>query len=316
MNRSDKLDLNLLRVFDAVWRHARLGAASKELNVSQPALSHALNRLRERIGDPLFVKVPTGMQATARAVQIAPAVQSVLTSVRENILTTPAFDPKSTTRTFTIAMTDIGEVAFLPRLINRLMSEAPSGNIQSVSMPPRDLMAAMQKGTVDLALGYFPDLDDSDIFQQLLFRDGYVCVVRAEHPVVQGRLTCEQFLDLPHAVVHTASRSEEAVQGYLEQHGVYRRELLHTTHFLSMPMIIASTDLVVLVPEPVGEFFGRIAGLQVLPPPYPFPSFDIKQCWHRCRHADLGHRWLRHTVLALFGGRELRPSQPPSHSHT
>jgi DNA-binding transcriptional LysR family regulator len=304
MNRMDKFDLNLLRVFDAVWRHAHLGPASKELNVSQPALSHSLKRLREKIGDPLFVKVPRGMQATARAVELAPAVQSVLTNIRENILTTPCFDPKSATRTFTIAMTDIGEVAFLPKLIGRLMSEAPSVDIHSVSMLPRDLMAAMQKGSVDLAIGYFPDIDSSDIIQHLLFRDGYVCVVRAGHPAVHGRLTAEQFQELPQAVVRTAARSEEVVQRYLEQHGIRRRELLHSPHFLSIPMIIASTDLVVLVPEPVGELFRRIADLQVLPLPYPIPSFDIKQYWHRCQHTDPGNRWLRNMVLDLFGARE------------
>src|ERR1700755_2109008 len=110
MNLLNDFDLNLLRVCDAVWRHGHLGLASRELTLSQPALSHSLKRLRARIGDPLFMKVPDGMQPTTRAAQLAPVIQSTLTSIRENVLTAPGFDPTSAMRTFTIAMTDIGEV--------------------------------------------------------------------------------------------------------------------------------------------------------------------------------------------------------------
>jgi DNA-binding transcriptional LysR family regulator len=300
MNRMNDFDLNLLRVFEAVWRHRHLGQASRELNVSQPALSHSLKRLRARIGDPLFMKVPDGMQPTARAAELAPVIRSMLTSLRETVLTAPDFDPKSVTRTFTIAMTDIGEVDFLPKLLNVLMSAAPSVKIHSVSMLPRDLTAAMQRSSVDLALGYFPDIDGADFLQHRLFRRGYVCVVRAGHPVVHGRLSARQFRELPHAVVQTTARSQEAVQRYLDQHRVLRREVLRSPHYLSIPRIIASTDLVVLVPESLGLLLGQFAELQVLPPPYPIPSFDIKQYWHRSQHGDPGNRWLRSVVLDLF----------------
>jgi DNA-binding transcriptional LysR family regulator len=300
MNLLNDFDLNLLRVFDAVWRHGHLGLASRELNLSQPALSHSLKRLRARIGDPLFMKVPDGMQPTTRAAQLAPVIQSTLTSIRENVLTAPGFDPTSAMRTFTIAMTDIGEVDFLPKLLDALMSQAPSVNIHSVSMPPRDLTTAMQRGAVDLALGYFPDIAGSDFLQHRLFRRGYLCVVRAGHPAVHGRLTAQQFRELPHAVVRTTARSQEAVQRYLDDHQIVRREVLRSPHYLSIPMIIASTDLVVLVPESVGGLLRQFVQLQVLPPPYPIPSFDIKQYWHRSQHGDPGNRWLRGMVLDLF----------------
>jgi DNA-binding transcriptional LysR family regulator len=180
------------------------------------------------------------------------------------------------------------------------MSEAPSVDVRSVQMPPRELMVALQRGEVDLAIGYFPDIDGVDLFQQRLFRHGFVCLVRAGHLSVQGTLTKKQFRDLPHAVVQTEGRSQEIVEQYLKQQGIRRRELLRSPHFLSIPMVIASTDLVVTVPQPVGEIFGRIVELQVLPPPYPIPSFDVKQYWHRCQHADPGNRWLRSVVADLF----------------
>jgi DNA-binding transcriptional LysR family regulator len=300
MSSMNNFDLNLLRVFDAVWRHGHLGLASKELELSQPALSHALRRLREGTGDPLFVKVSRGMQPSARAVQLAPIVQSILASVREQVLAAPAFDPKHASRSFTIALVDVGEMAFLPKLLGRLMCEAPSVDVRSVSMPPRELVLALQRGEVDLAIGYFPDIDGIDFLQQRLFRHGFVCLVRAGHPSVRGTLTNKQFRDLPHAVVQTEGRSQEIVEQYLKQQGIHRRKLLRSPHFLSIPMVIASTDLVVTVPQPIGEVFGRIVELQVLRPPYPIPSFDIKQYWHRCQHADPGNRWLRNMVADLL----------------
>jgi DNA-binding transcriptional LysR family regulator len=228
-------------------RHGHLGLASRELELSQPALSHALKRLRHRIGDPLFVKVPNGMPPLVRATQLAPIVQSVLASVREQVLATPSFDPRQVSRSFTIALADVGEMAFLPRLLGRLMSEAPLVNVRSVSMPLRELMSALQRGEVDLAVGYFPDIDGGDFLEQRLFRHGFVCLVRAGHRSVHGALTKAQFRNLPHAVVQTEGRSQEIVEQYLKRHGIRRRELLRSPHFLSIPMVIAATDLVVIV---------------------------------------------------------------------
>jgi DNA-binding transcriptional LysR family regulator len=296
----DKFDLNLLRAFDAVWRHGHLGVASEELELSQPALSYSLKRLRESIGDPLFVKVPDGMQPTARAVHLAPIVQSMLACIREQVLVAPGFDPKSARRSFSIALSDVGEMYFLPKLLGRLMSEAPFVDVRSISMTHRDLMMALQRGEVDLAIGYFPDIAGSDLLQQRLFRHGFVCLVRAGHPAIDGRLTQKQFQDLPHAVVRSEGRSQELVEQYLAQHGIRRRELLRSPHFLSIPMVIASTDLIVTLPQPVGEVFARIVDLQVLQPPYPIPPYDIKQYWHRSQHADPGNQWLRALIFELF----------------
>jgi DNA-binding transcriptional LysR family regulator len=300
MNGMNEFDLNLLRVFDAVWRHGRLRLASEELQLSQPALSHSLKRLRQGIGDPLFVKTPTGMQPTARAAQLAPVVQSILANVRDHVLTTPGFDPTVACRSFTIAMTDVGEMTLLPKLLGRLMSEAPAVDICTVSMPPRDLVAAFQKGQVDLAIGYFPDMSGLDILQQRLFSVGFVCVVRAGHPEVRERLIQEQFRNLPHAVVKTEGRSRQIIEQYLKEHGIHRRELLRSRHFLSIPMVIASTDLVVTVPTSIGELFRQIADLQILQPPFPIPFIDVKQYWHRYQQTDPGNRWLRSIVADLF----------------
>jgi DNA-binding transcriptional LysR family regulator len=296
----DNFDLNLLRVFDALQRHGHLGRAAVELNLSQPAASYALKRLREELGDALFVKTRSGMQPTPRAMQLAPVVQSVLADIRERVLTAPNFVPDKAQRTFTIAMSDVGEMVSLPRLLQRVTSLAPSVNVTTMSLSPRQLLSALQRSEVDLAIGYFPDLDGVDVFQQLLVRHSFVCLVRQNHPAVQGRLTKKLFCELPHAVVEAEGRRQEIVEQFLKEHGIQRREVLHTPHFLSIPMTIAMTDLVATVSSDVGEIFARIADLAILEPPYRMPQFDVKQHWHRSQHDDPGNRWMRGLVRELF----------------
>jgi DNA-binding transcriptional LysR family regulator len=162
----DQFDLNLLPVLDALWRHRHLGRAAQELGLSQPALSHALKRLREQLGDALFVKTPSGMEPSARAVELAPVVQSLLSTVHERVLVRQEFDAYASSRTFTLAMSDLGEMSFLPTLMAHLTTLAPAVDIVTVSMPPRELTGALQRSSVDLAIGYFPDLDGADVYQR------------------------------------------------------------------------------------------------------------------------------------------------------
>ncbi|WP_027800362.1 LysR family transcriptional regulator [Paraburkholderia dilworthii] len=297
----DNFDLNLIRVFDALQRHGHVGKAAEELGLSQPSVSYSLKHLREQLGDPLFVKVRHGMEPTSRALALTPVVQSILADIREHILTAPGFDSGTARRTFTLAMSDVGEMVFLPKILKRIARDAPLVDVRTVSTDPKDLMAALQRSEVDLAIGYFPDLQGTDVFQQRLFRHGFVCLVRADHPVVSEGLTKKQFQSLPHAVVQAEGRSQEIVEQFLKAKGVQRREMLHSPHFLSIPMVIASTDLVVTVPAAVAEVFARFADVRALEPPYSMPSFDLKQHWHRSQQNDPGNRWLRAQVLELFG---------------
>jgi DNA-binding transcriptional LysR family regulator len=302
----DNFDLNLLRVFDALQRHAHVGRAAEELEISQPSVSYALKQLREQLGDPLFVKVRHGMEPTPRAREIIPVVQSLMTEVRERLLTSPGFDASTARRTFTLAMSDVGEMVFLPKLLKEIAVSAPKVDVQTVSINPKELMASLQRSEVDLAIGYFPDLQGNDVFQQRLFRHGFVCLVRSDHPVLETGLNRKSFHALSHAVVHTEGRSQEIVEQFLREKGIERREMLRSPHFLSIPMVVASTDLVVTVPEAVAEVFARFADITAVVPPYPMPKFDLKQHWHRSQHNDAGSQWLRALVLRLFGDAHVR----------
>jgi DNA-binding transcriptional LysR family regulator len=303
-------DLNLLRVFDAVWRHGHLGRAAAELQLTQSTLSHALARLREQIGDPLFVRTGHGMQPSARAVRLAPVVELMLANVRDHVLTAPDFEPKTTHRTFTIAMTDVGEIAFLPRLLHQFAIDAPFANVRAVSSGPQDLPAALASGRVDLAVGYFPDLQGADTFQQRLFTDQFVCLVRTGHPAVKGKLTQKLYQEMAHVVVQTEGRMQEITDEYFKAHGIQRREALRLPHFFSIATVIAATDLIVTVPEPLASVLGRLADVQVLKSPYEIPSFDVKQHWHRTQHQEPANRWLRELVWQLFNKDDAKPKPP------
>ncbi len=296
----DQFDLNLLRTLDALWRHRHLGRAADALGVSQPALSHSLKRLREQLGDALFVKTHSGMQPSTRAVELAPVVEALLSHVREKILVAPEFDARVSTRTFTIAMTDVGELTFLPLLLSQLAEVAPEVDLVTVSMSPRDLNGALQRSEVDLVVGYFPDLAGTDIFQQRLFTHGFACLVSSSSPAARQTLTKERFSELSHAVVHTESRTSDLVEQYLRDNGIKRRELLKCPHFLSIPHVVASTNLIVTVSQSIADVVANDPRLTALPAPHPFPKYDVKQHWHRCQHDDPGNRWLRALIMQLF----------------
>jgi DNA-binding transcriptional LysR family regulator len=300
MEPSSQFDMNLLRVFDALERCGHVGRAAEELDLSQPSVSYALKRLRQMLDDPLFVKARNGIAPTPRTLHLIPVVRSILSDVTEHILPAPRFEPETTKRRFTLAMSDMDEMIFLPRLIERMAEQAPLVDIRTVSIDPKALVLALQRREVDLAVGYFPDLEGADVFQQRLFDHDFACLARIGHPAIPGRLTRKTFCDVPHAVLQVEGRIHEVVEQFLNSHGVQRRVLLRCAHFLSIPMIVASTDLLVTIPAAVAQVLTRMAPVQSLEPPYPIPGFSLQQHWHRCQHRDPGIRWLRDNMIKLF----------------
>jgi len=173
--------------------------------------------------------------------------------------------------------------------------------VQSVSMRPEKLVEGLKNGEVDLAVGYFPDLKGGDFFQQALFTHHFVCLVRADHPVQGLRLTMSEFLAMPHAVVRSEGRSQEIFEAHLEAEGVARRVAVITPHFLSIPKLIARSDLIVTVPHAMGIAYGRPEfGLKTIGLPFPSPRIELRQHWHRKVHKDARNMWLRRVVVDLF----------------
>lgn len=294
-------DLNLLRVMVAVYDARSVSRAAQVLGTSQPTVSTALGKLRRAFGEPLFVKTALGVSPTARTHAIAASAREILSQVEAELLPESAFDPATTTSLFTLALSDVGEMVFLPKILARLQREAPRASVRSVALPPEQTGLAMETGEIDLAIGYFPDLDTAQFRQQQLLRHYFVCLLRADHPLSGDKLTMEQFLNLGHAVIRAEGRSQEIFEKYLERHKIERRIVLLTPHFMSIPMIIGQSDLIVTLPHAIGQFFSRIgANVRIVEPPLPLPPIGLFQHWHRSYHHEPRNRWLRKLMAELF----------------
>jgi DNA-binding transcriptional LysR family regulator len=300
-----QLDLNLLYVLVALEKERSVSAAALVLQKSQPAVSGALARLRGFFNDPLFVRSGNSMQPTPRAETLIEAARQVLEKVGTDIVSTPTFDPETTHQTINIALSDVGEVVFLPAILKDLRRLAPNALVRSVSLPAANVAEGLESGSVDLAVGYFPDLKKSNFFQQVLFSDTFASLVRLDHPVTARKLTLKQYLQLEHAVVHAESRTEEVIERYLARKKIRRQIVLSTPHFASVPIIVAQSDLTVTIPEPLARYFARVsANVRTVGLPFDPPRIQLKQFWHRKFHHDQRNAWLRSRVCALFQKRE------------
>jgi DNA-binding transcriptional LysR family regulator len=301
MATSSNLDLNLLRAIVALLEAGTVSAAATKLGVSQPTLSGALARLRTYFGDPLFVRSSKGMVPTPRGTAVGEAARDILGQIDERLQTEVQFEPAREHSPFTFAMSDVGEMVFLPKLLRTLAAASPDTPVRSVSMRPAHLAQSLADGEVDLAIGYFPDLKQGDFFQQRLFTHRFICLLRADHPVQGNRLTLNEFLALEHAVVHSEGRSQEIFESCLQERGLARRVAIFTPHFMTIPKLIAHSDMVVTVPHAVGIIYGKpVHGLKTIQPPFPSPRIELKQHWHRRVHKDARNVWLRHIVSQLF----------------
>lgn len=306
-----ELDLNLLYVLVALDERRSVSGAALKLQRSQPAVSAALAKLREFFNDPLFVRSGNSMQPTPRAATLIESARSVLGRIGTDIVATPAFEPSTSHQDITLALSDVGEVVFLPSILREVRRLAPRAAVRSVSLPASEVAAGLESGAIDLAMGYFPDLKQHNFFQQALFVDTFASLLRADHPVTATKLTLKQYLQLEHAVVRAETRTEEVIERYLARRKIRRRVVLTTPHFASAPMIVAQSDLIVTIPEPLARYFSNVsAHLRVVSLPFAPPRIELRQFWHRKFHHDERNRWLRTLVAKLFQDQSGRTGDP------
>jgi DNA-binding transcriptional LysR family regulator len=306
---SQKIDLNLLQVFSALMHENNLTRAGFRLGQSQPAMSHALSKLRKFTGDPLFVRVPSGMEPTEFALRMAPSVEEGLKLLMGALEGEGVFDPAKSDRTFQILMSDIGELVYLPRLLNRLKEIAPHINLRILQFPREAYQEALASGEADLAIGFLPGLK-TGIYQKRLFTDNHICLVRENHPIIKRSLSLSQFSEASHVVIEPAGSrfSGHAIQtsttSLLERHlidsGISRKVTLRVPHFTVVPSIIQQTDLITTLPSYVLSYTRNLPNLKTFKLPFEVPSFEIKQFWHERKHKDSTNRWLRNLVSELF----------------
>lgn len=306
---AEKIDLNLMRVFDALIEDGNLTRAGFRLGLSQPAMSHALAKLRKLAGDVLFVRVPSGMEPTDMALRMAPTIREGLRLLEGALEGEASFEPRSCDRTFQILMSDIGELVYLPRLLRRLATIAPNVNIRALQLPREAYPDAFISGEADLAIGFLPGLR-AGFYQQRLFSDTYVCVVRKDHPRIKNRLSLGQFVAESHVLIEPGgsryrtvthqTSTTTLIEHSLAERGLTRRIALRVPHFMVVPDIVQLTDLVATLPSYVISHMHPRPGLKSLELPIDVPQFEIKQFWHQRSHDDPGNRWLRGVVAGLF----------------
>ncbi|MCH4565371.1 LysR family transcriptional regulator [Halomonas sp. EGI 63088] len=299
MIRLSDIDINLLVVFDLLYQEQNTQRVALRLGLTQPAVSHALKRLRKLLGDELFERTSRGLMPTPLASRLHPPVAQSLARLQEALNRPDDFDPAVSERTFNIAMTDIGEIVFLPHLLQRLAEEAPGIRLSTVRSRNDDLKREMEDGRIDLAIGLIPQLG-AGFYQQGLFVQRYVCLMRRDHPLAAGDFDLGDFVAAHHAVVVARGTGHGIVEESLAKAGVIRPVRLELPHFAAVPYIISRTDLVVTVTDKLAEATRDRFALTMHEHPLPFPEIAINLFWHRRFHQDAGNRWLRGLLFEMF----------------
>lgn len=301
METIDKLkafDLNLLVVFIAVDEHRHITKAAKVLGITQPALSHALARLRLLLKDQLFVKSSKGMVPTPKAEKLSQPIRQLLTSFTQQVLEKDHFSPKTVKRIFNVYMTDLIESLLLPALLRTLQTEAPHAQVASRSMSfalPRD---DLELGHCDIAVaGFFGDLPDG-FYQQKLFSDSFVCAVRKDHPRLKGKtqLSLDEFCEETHLLIAPGGDLHGKIDDVLKQKNRKRHIIAGLNAFMSAAWIIRDTDSIFIGPSRLIKQVHQAFPVHVLPPPVKIPDITIVQVWHERNNQDPGHSWFREQI--------------------
>lgn len=294
-----KLDLNLLFAFDALLRERSVTAAAAQMGLTQSAMSHTLRRLRTFFDDPLFVKTADGMKPTPKAEMLAESVLSVMATVRGELLSQAQFDASVARREFRLCMTDMGELVFLPPLIETFRQLAPHCTLRTMQVPLERINETLENGEADLALGSLHSVPGG-LFQQELFVHSFVTIVSAKNSTVDGRISLEQFCGMEHVVV-TLSGNNEPYDRALDEAGLKRKIFLTTPHFLIVPLILEQNpQLIATVPRWLGTVFEKYGAIKVLKPPVELSRFPLRQHWHPRFHHDEANIWLRRLVKHTF----------------
>jgi len=297
---NDLPELKLLQLFDVLHRTRSVSRAAEQMGQSQPTISIWLGKLRQHLGDPLFVRTPGGMQPTPRAEALIGQCREILESMRRLSAWEPEFTPATAQRHFRICMTDASHATLLPRLLARVREQAPHVRLEAARIDGHTA-EALASGEADLAVGHAPWLA-SGIYQQVLFQQDWVCLVNPKHPRVGKTLSLKRYQAEAHIDV-AAGTGHQLLEAALQQHRVERQVLLELPGFLGLGPIVSSTDLIATLPRHIGETLAEMAQLSVRNCPVPVPGFDVKQHWHARYHQDAGNRWLRGLMADLFMSR-------------
>lgn len=296
------IDLNLLVAFDALMAERSVTKAGARVGRTQPAMSAALARLRELLRDELFVRGPTGLQPTPRALDLAEPLGRALAEIQRTLAFTQLFDPRSSATSFALGLSDHPAFVLLPRLLERLREAAPTVTLRVTSFTARDdAVAILDGGGADLTVGVPPTVPAGGrILSRPLFEERFVCVVRMDHPVADGPLDLATFLGLSHLLVSPENERFGLVDAALAKRGLKRRLALTLPQMYAAPALVARSDLIATLMAGVVTASGWEAELRVLPPPLELSPASFVMSWHKRNDAHPAQRWLRECIAGLF----------------
>lgn len=297
-NTYSTIDLNLLRVFCTIWDLRSLTAAGDRLGLTQPAISHALRRLRERVGDPLFVRSTNRMLPTDAAIRLHKPFDQALTIISRAIQEHTAFDPLTTERTFRIAMSDVAEVFALPQLMTTLSRLAPFARVDVTPLQPVISVNALRSGEIDLAIGHLRDTDEGCISCEA-FKDRLICLVRSTHPFAKTRLTRKDFGELRFFYARMTGPAHQRVEQWLADNEAHPR-IAGRGHFTVAADIVRASDLAAIFPEVVARSLSRPRDFRILGLPFEPPPIEVKVISHARFAADVGIKWLRDVAVDVL----------------
>ncbi len=297
----ETIDLNLLRLFDAVYRARSVSRAAESLGLTQPAASHGLGRLRLLLKDALFTRAPGGVAPTPRAERRAAAVQAALALLEEALHEPARFEPQASRKVFRIHMSDIGEGRFLPALMARLGELAPGVRMETLPLAPGEIAPALDSGRVDFAFGFLPKVRDTQRLH--LLKDRYIVLLRKGHPFARGRRTSQALIEALQTLEYVAVRTHAETLRILQLLNLEDRVRLTTEHFMVLPAIVRATDLAVVMPRNIARGFAQEGGYAIVEPAFPLRDFTVSLHWSKRFEADPANRWLRQVIAELFAER-------------
>jgi DNA-binding transcriptional LysR family regulator len=290
------VDLNLLKAFDALISERTVTRAAGRIGLSQPAMSHALSRLRSLFADDLFVRTQSGMEPTAHAREIAPLVAAAIEHIEAALNLGVGFDPAKSAGIFTAGMAEYAEVALVGRLARAFADEAPRATLRLLPLNGADAAEQLEHGAIDVAVAHLRALPNS-IESRTLLRDPFVVVVRKGHPLAAaGALSIEAYAAQSHILVSPRGDTSGAIDRVLTDFGLRRRISLLVATYLALPAALAASDLVATVPSRTARQIATTAEIEILPLPVDLTA-SVSMAWHRRTASEAAQAWFRSLLL-------------------
>jgi DNA-binding transcriptional LysR family regulator len=290
----------LLLAFDVLMRELNVTRAAEQMFITQSAMSHILQKLRQHLDDPLLVKTPSGMKPTERALALIDPVRALLAETERLIQPPLEFDAATSLRRFALAATDYLEFLLIPALTGVIAQTAPSIDLYVKRTEAAFPVAQLENSSLDVVLGFETVLNQpAHLRCQTLFDDEMVCVVRQNHPIIRTAPSLEDYIAVPHMLISWKGTPAGIIDQHLQEMGLERRVKLIVPNFLSAPLIVAQTDMILSLPYKLAKRFTKFVPLEIFPVPIKLPSYDLVMIWHPLRDKDPAHQWLRDKITTI-----------------